>query len=60
MTQAAVTWRVRWRQVFAMHRIDLMSIEAEGFSWNVEAVNQSDDRRRYLELGAIRGDLIVV
>ena len=61
ITQAVVTWRVRWLEAFERHRIDLMSIEAEGFSWNVEAVNQSDDRRRFMiDLQAIRGDQIVV
>ena len=61
VTQAVVTWRVRWLEAFARHRIDLMSIEdGSGFAWNVEAVNESDERRRYLELGAIRGDQIVV
>ena len=60
VTQAAVKWRVRWVTAIARHRVDLMSIEAEGFSWNVEAVNESDERRRYLELRALRGDQIVV
>ena len=55
VTQAIVTWRIRFRELFAMHRVDLMSIEAEGFSWNVEAVNQSDERRRYLELRSAPG-----
>lgn len=58
--QAIVTWRVRFREVIAQHRVDLMSIEAEGHSWNVEAVSQSDERRRFIELQAIRGDRIVI
>ena len=42
----------------ARHRVDLMSIEADGFSWNVESVAESDERRRFIELRAIAGDLI--
>ena len=61
ITQAVVTWRVRWLEAFERHRIDLMSIEdGSGFAWNVESVNESGGRRRFLELGAIRGDQIVV
>ena len=56
--QAVVTWRVRWVTAIARHRVDLMSIEADGFFWNVEAVNESDERRRFIELRAIAGDLI--
>ena len=35
--QAIVTWRVRWVTEIARHRVDLMSIEADGFFWNVES-----------------------
>ena len=58
VVQAIVTWRVRWVTEIARHRVDLMSIEADGFSWNVESVNESDERRRFIELRAIAGDLI--
>ena len=57
--QAIVTWRVRWVTAIARHRVDLMSIEADGFFWNVESVNESDERRRFIELRAIAGDLLV-
>ena len=59
VVQAIVTWRVRWVTAIARHRVDLMSIEADGFFWNVEAVNESDERRRFIELRAIAGDLLV-
>ena len=59
--KALVTWRVRWLEAFAQHRIDLMSIEDEqGHAWNVEAVNESEQRRRFIDLQAIRGDQIAV
>ena len=59
VVQAIVTWRVRWVTAIARHRVDLMSIEADGFFWNVESVNESDERRRFIELRAIAGDLLV-
>ena len=58
VVQAVVTWRVRYLVAIARHRVDLMSIEADGFFWNVESVNESDERRRFIELRAIAGDLI--
>ena len=58
VVQAVVMWRIRWVTEIARHRVDLMSIEADGFFWNVEAVNESDERRRFIELRAIAGDLI--
>ena len=58
VVQAIVTWRVRWVTAIARHRVDLISIEADGFFWNVESVAESDERRRFIELRAIAGDLI--
>ena len=58
VVQAIVTWRVRWVTAIARHRVDLMSIEADGFFWDVESVAMSDERRRFIELRAIAGDLI--
>ena len=58
VVQAVVMWRIRWVTAIARHRVDLMSIEADGFFWNVESVNESDERRRFIELRAIAGDLI--
>ena len=60
LIQALVTWRIRFLEAIAQHRVDRMSVRAEGHDWNVEAVTQSDERRRFIELQAIRGDRIAV
>ena len=49
-----VTWRVRWFAALASHRIDLMSLTAEGYTWNPESVNESDERRRFVDIQSVR------
>ena len=49
-------WIIRYRRDVASHPIDRMTLTAEGAEWNVEALNESDARRRTLEISAIRRD----
>ena len=49
-------WIIRYRQDVARQPINRLHLRAQDGMWNIESVNESDSRRRFLEIGAVRID----
>ena len=54
--EAAARWKIRWQREIAETDIDLVSVHAEGRTWNVESVSESDERQRFLFIEAVSAD----
>ena len=53
--RATASWRIRYRKDIADTEIINLSLVADGYNWNIEEVSESDERRRYLTIEAVRG-----
>ena len=49
-----VTWRLRWRDDLARALLIDVEIEAEGARWLVQSKEESDERRRWIDLETVQ------
>ena len=53
--RSVVEWTIRYREDVAQHAITRLYVrDEEGNTWNAEEISESDMRRRYITISAIR------
>ena len=56
-TNTVAEFTIRWTEEIYTHRVDLLFMsDAEGFEWRIDNMGESDTRRKFLAIQAVRVD----